>query len=175
MSSAAAFLQWHNYEGASDKPGLFSLEPLAYNCRQERLHSLKPGDHLWLVSRCPEDQQHYFVGLLHVASIRRNLPDSQIGRDFGEFAVVADRSCSRDFGRMFPAEGLLRAFSFESGKAVKTGAYLGKHFRPYAFFHLRMNTYWTTSRRRAPPDIRPNLTPRSASGRSATPCLRTTS
>jgi hypothetical protein len=133
MSSAAAFLQWHNYEGASDKHGLFALEPLAYNCRQERLHSLRRGDRLWLVSRCPEDQQHYFVGVLYVTSIRRNSPDSEIGRDFGEFAVVADPSRSCDFGRMFPAEGLLRAFSFESGKAVKTGAHLGQALRAIRF------------------------------------------
>jgi hypothetical protein len=145
----------HGSEGTTGKPGLFALKPLAYNCRQERLHSLKPGDRLWLVSRCPEDQQHYFVGVLHIALTRRNSLDCQIARDFGEFAVVADPNHSRDFCRMFPAEGLLRAFSFESGKAVKTGAHLGQALQAIRFL--------------SPQDeyILDRLAPRSATGDSS--------
>jgi hypothetical protein len=133
MASAVAFLQWCNYEGSTGGPCFFGREPLTYNSRQERLHNLQLGDCLWLVSRCPEDQQHYFVGVLQVVEKRRNPSQSEIGRTFGEFAVVADSRRSRDFGRTFPAEGLLRAFSFENGKSVKTGAYLGQALQAIRF------------------------------------------
>jgi hypothetical protein len=34
---------------------------------------------------------------------------------------------------MFPAEGLLRAFSFESGRAIKTGSHLGQALQSIRF------------------------------------------
>jgi hypothetical protein len=133
MASALAFLHWHNYESDSGEPEFFAATPLAYNCRQARLHNLVPGDRLWIVSRCPEDQQHYIVGVLHVGGIKQNPPDSPAGRSFGEFAVVADPRLSRDLGRLFLAEGLLRALSFESGKPVKAGAHIGQALQAIRF------------------------------------------
>ncbi len=54
------------------------------------------------------------------------MPDSPLAQAFGEFAVVADRSRSRDLGRQFPAEGLLRAFEFDSHKPIQFGASIGR-------------------------------------------------
>jgi hypothetical protein len=64
--------------------------------------------------------------LLVVADLRRNASDNRLGHAFGEFAIVADRLRSRDLGKMFPAESLLRAFSFETGKQIKFGASIGQ-------------------------------------------------
>jgi hypothetical protein len=52
---------------------------------------------------------------------------------FGEFAVMADRKCSRDFNRKFPAEGLLRALAFENAKPIKVGASLGQSLQAIRF------------------------------------------
>jgi hypothetical protein len=86
---------------------------------------LAAGDRLWLVSRCPDERQYYFVAALRIAQQMRNPPGSEKATLFGEYAVVADRSQSRDLGHSFPAEGLLRAFAFD-GKAIKYGASLGQ-------------------------------------------------
>src|SRR5262247_2148320 len=110
MASAIAFIQWDNYKKGLDGRCFFAADPLTFNSKQERLHSVDPDDRLWLVSRCLEDQQYYFVGMLHIAARRRNLPDSTSARAFGEFAVVADLTRSLDLSKKFPAEGLLRAF-----------------------------------------------------------------
>ncbi len=126
MSSAIAFIHWENYACGLTGHGLFAAETITFNSRQERLHKLSRGDWLWLVARCPEDQQHYFVSVLLVADFARNPVDSPPGRAFGEFAVISDREGSRDLGKAFPAEGLLRALSFETGKPIKFGASLGQ-------------------------------------------------
>ncbi len=126
MNSAIAFIHWENYTYGPTGHGLFVAETVTFNSRQERLHRLSRGDWLWLVARCPEDQQHYFVAVLLVADFGRNPVDSPPGRAFGEFAVIADREASRDLGKTFPAEGLLRALNFETGKPIKYGAGLGQ-------------------------------------------------
>src|SRR5436190_15325374 len=121
MASAIAFIQWDNYTNGLDGCGFFAADPLTFNSRQERLHLLGVDDRLWLVSRCPEDQQYYFIGVLHIAELRRNPPDSSVACAFGEFAIVAERACSQDLGKKFPAEGLLRAFEFDSRRPIKFG------------------------------------------------------
>ncbi len=126
MSSAIAFIRWDNYVNGLDGRGFFAADPLTFNSRQERLHLLNTNDRLWLVSRCPEDQQYYFVGVLHVAALRRNPLDSLLARTFGEFAIIADRSCSYDLSKTFPAEGLLRAFEFDSRRPIRFGASIGQ-------------------------------------------------
>jgi hypothetical protein len=126
MSSAVIFLQWESYQGGANTPPFFVQEPLAFNSRQERLHSLSAGDWLWLVSRCPEDQQYYFVAALQIAGQKRNAPESTEGKLYGEFAVLVDRSRSHDLGTRLPAEGLLRAFEFETCRTIKYGASLGQ-------------------------------------------------
>lgn len=126
MASAIAFIQWDSYAKGLDGRGYFAADPLTFNSRQERLHTLAPDDRLWLVSRCPDDQQYYFVGVLHIAALQRNPPNSPLAQAFGEFAIIADRTRSRDFGRKFPAEGLLRAFEFDSRKPIKFGASIGQ-------------------------------------------------
>ncbi|GEM_PF-1169125 len=126
MSSAITFIRWDNYASGLDGRGFFAADPLTFNSRQERLHSLNTGDRLWLVSRCPEDQQYYFVGVLHVDALQRNLPDSSLARVFGEFAVVAERTRSHDLGKKFPSEGLLRAFEFDSRRPIQFGASIGQ-------------------------------------------------
>src|SRR5262249_1383622 len=110
MASAVIFMQWENYSGSTGNRSLFGQEPLTFNSRQERLHSLVPGDRLWLASRCPDDQQYYFVAVLQVIRHKRNLPNSNEGKLYGEFAIIADPAQSHDLGTRFPAEGLLRAF-----------------------------------------------------------------
>jgi len=126
MSSAIAFIHWDNYACGPTGHGLLVGETVTFNSRQERLHKLNRGDWLWLVARCPEDQQHYFVAVLVVEDLRRNSSDSPLGHAFGEFAIIADRERSRDLGKAFPAEGLLRAFSFETGRSIKFGASIGQ-------------------------------------------------
>lgn len=124
MASAVIFMQWESYESASGQPLFFHQDPLTFNSRQDRLHKLSPGDHLWLVSRRPADQQYYFVTLLQIASLKHNAPDSDEAR-FGEYAIVANRAESHDLGTRFPAEGLLRAFQFDSLKPIRHGASIG--------------------------------------------------
>lgn len=126
MASAIVFIQWDNYVNGLDKRGFFAADPLTFNSRQERLHLLGKGDRLWLVSRCPEDQQYYFVGVLYITALQRNPSTSSLATAFGEFAVVADRLYSHDLGKRFPAEGLLRAFEFNSRKPIKFGASIGQ-------------------------------------------------
>jgi len=125
MASAVIFMQWDSYESEAGQPVFFHHEPLTFNSRQERLHKLGEGDQLWLVSRCPGDQQYYFVARLTVAGTKRNKPESADAR-FGEFSLILDRSNSKDLGRQFPAEGILRAFEFETSKPIKYGASIGQ-------------------------------------------------
>jgi hypothetical protein len=126
MASGVTFMQWDSYIGAANRPSFFAEHPLTFNTRQERLHHLAPGDRLWIASRCPDDGQYYFVGALLVAELARNPPRSEKATLFGEYAVVADRSRSHDFGRRFPAEALLRAFTFETDRPIKYGASIGQ-------------------------------------------------
>jgi hypothetical protein len=126
MSSAVAFIQWDNYDDGPGGHHLFGSDPLTYNSRQERLHLLRPGDRLWLVSRAPDDQQYYFVGCLAIAMTQLNPTGSSAEIEFGRFAVIAESAASIDLGKHFPAEGLLRAFQFDSDKLVKFGASLGQ-------------------------------------------------
>ena len=126
MGSAIAFIHWDNYACGPTGHGLLSGETVAFSSRQQRLHKLGRGDWLWLVARWPEDQQHYFVSVLVVEELRRNASDSPPGNAFGEFAIIADRQQSRDLKKTFPAEGLLRAFSFETGRPIKFGASIGQ-------------------------------------------------
>jgi hypothetical protein len=126
MAAGLIFMQWDSYVGAGNGSPFFAQESLTFNTRQERLHRLAPGDRLWLVSRCPHDGQYYLVAALHVAELTRNPPGSVQAALFGEYAVVADRSRSHDLGRRFPAEGLLRALTFETGRPIKYGASIGQ-------------------------------------------------
>src|SRR5580704_16162692 len=104
MASAIAFLKWANYAKGSAGRGLFESEPLRYSSSQERLHNLKPGDYLWLVSRCPDDQQYYFSACLEISNLETNSLDSPNHHEFGRFSVVASRQGSYDLGKRFPAE-----------------------------------------------------------------------
>ncbi|HUG92530.1 MAG TPA: hypothetical protein VML55_16950 [Planctomycetaceae bacterium] len=126
MRDAVIFMQWESYAGADGEPPFFASEPLTFNSRQERLHELAPGDRLWLVSRSPDDRQYYIVAVLSIAAVKRNDPASREGSMFGEFAVVADRAGSHDLGKRFSAEGLLRAFQFETGRPIRYGASIGQ-------------------------------------------------
>ena len=126
MAAGVVFMQWDSYAGGAGGPAFFAQEPLTFNSRQERLHRLAPGDRLWLVSRCPDDGQYYFVAALLVAELARNPPDGERATLFGEYAIVADRPGSHDLGRRFPAEGLLRAFTFETGRPIRYGASIGQ-------------------------------------------------
>src|SRR5262245_24617331 len=126
MAAGVIFMQWDSYAGGANGPPFFSEDPLTFNTRQERLHRLAPGDRLWLVSRCPDDGQYYFVAALRIGQLTRNPPGSDKATRFGEYAVVAERSQSHDLGRRFPAEGLLRAFTFETGRLIKYGASIGQ-------------------------------------------------
>ncbi len=125
MPSGVIFMQWDNYETASGQPVFFQRAELTFNSRQDRLHSLGPGDRLWLVSRCPSDQQYYFVAALRIASQKRNAPRTKEA-EYGEYGIVADRSQSVDLGKRFPAEGLLRALEFDSSKPIRYGASIGQ-------------------------------------------------
>ena len=98
------FVQWESYSGDSGTQSLFSSDPLTYNSKQERLHQLAEGDQLWLVSRLPTNQQYYFVSMLFVLEKKRNSTESREGQLLGEFAIIADRSRSRDLGSRFPAK-----------------------------------------------------------------------
>jgi len=126
MAAGIIFMQWDSYAGGPDGAPFFSENPLTFNSRQERLHRLSAGDPLWLVSRCPDDGQYYFVAVLRIAELVRNPPGSEQAIRFGEYAIVADRSQSHDLGRSFPAEGLLRAFMFQTGRPIKYGASIGQ-------------------------------------------------
>jgi hypothetical protein len=77
--------------------------------------------------------EYYFVAVLHVLGLHCNPPDSPNGQLFGEFAVTADRSRSLDLGTRFPAEGLLRALDFATGRPVKQGAALGQALQTLRF------------------------------------------
>src|SRR6516165_5268680 len=105
MSSAVIVMKWENYVGGADSKPLFAQEPLTFNSGQERLQQLKPGDRLWLVSRCPDDQQYYFAAILWIAGYRRNTQVSAERTLFGEYAVIADRAKSHDLGKSFRADG----------------------------------------------------------------------
>ena len=107
MGSAIAYMHWDNYAFGPTGHGLFSGKRISFSSRQESLHKLSRSDWLWLVARCPEDQQYYFVAVLVIADLRRNAPDSSLGQAFGEFAVIADTQRSRDLGKTLPADGLL--------------------------------------------------------------------
>jgi hypothetical protein len=126
MAASVIFMQWDSYAGGTSAPPFFAEEPLTFNTRQERLHHLAAGDRLWLVSRCPDDGQYYFVAALRIAQLVRNPPGSEKAKVFGEYAIAADRSQSDDLGRRFPAEGLLRAFTFETGRPIRYGASIGQ-------------------------------------------------
>ena len=126
MPSAVAFIQWENYVGGAGSHGLFDADSITFNSNQARLHEIGPGDRLWLVSRCPVDQQYYFVATLHVVSTKSNAVNSSEAKRFGEYAIVADRAKSADLGTKFPAEGLLRALQFERKKPIKHGASIGQ-------------------------------------------------
>jgi hypothetical protein len=133
MASAIAFIQWESYWGASGLAPLFSNDPLTFNSRQERLHELAEGDQLWLVSRSPNNQQYYFVATFHVLERNRNTPGSPEAQLFGEYSICADRTRSLDLGSRFPAEGLLRAFEFETGRPIKHGASIGQSLQTIRF------------------------------------------
>jgi hypothetical protein len=83
MAAGVIFMQWESYVGGKEVTALFKEEPLTFNSRQERLHRLAPGDRLWLVSRCPEDGQYYFVAVLTIAELTQNPPESEKGERYG--------------------------------------------------------------------------------------------
>lgn len=126
MSAGVIFMQWDSYAASEVGPPFFSEDPLTFNSRQERLQRLQPGDRLWLVSRCPDDGQYYFVAALLVVHLTRNPPGSEKATLFGEYAIITDRQQSHDLGQRFPAEALLRAFAYETGRPIKYGANIGQ-------------------------------------------------
>lgn len=119
-------MHWENYVSGTVQRGFFDTDLISFNSHQERLHRLAPGDRLWLVSRNPEDGQYYFIAALTIAKLCHNSPESEKGRAFGEYAVECDRVQSLDLRQTFPAEGLLRAFVFETNRPVKYGANIGQ-------------------------------------------------
>ena len=133
MPDAIAYIQWDNYKRGLDGEGFFRAEPLAFNSRQERLHKVEPGSRLWLVTRCPDDGQHYLAGLLRIAEHRRNHSGDAVAEAFGEFQVVADRGTSHDLGKRFPCDGIVRALQFETKKPVKFGAHIGQALQAIRF------------------------------------------
>lgn len=105
---------------------MFASDSLAFNSRQARLHEVKPGERLWLVSRCPDDMQYYFVGVLSVCAHRVNPEENSAAREFGAYAVEAVRNESHDLRRRFRAEALLRAMQFDPHRPIKYGASIGQ-------------------------------------------------
>ena len=131
MASAVIFIRWGNYVGHSPEQGLFRRSPLAYNSSQERLHDMRPGDQLWLVSRCPDNKQYYFVGMLHIESLSRNEAGSRLEGEFGPYALTAAPDKSIDLARRFPAEGLLRSFTFKPDRPIKYGSSIGQSLQAF--------------------------------------------
>ncbi|PYV20531.1 MAG: hypothetical protein DMG24_22500, partial [Acidobacteria bacterium] len=128
MASAVVFIRWESYASGLSGQGLFASHPLTYNSSQERLQHLASGDSLWLVSRNPDDRQYYFIACLSVSTRGLNATGSSLEREFGRFL-----SKSHDLGKRFPAEGLLRAFQFESNKPINFGANLGQSLQTIRF------------------------------------------
>lgn len=133
MPSAVLAIQWDNYAGTAESPGLFSIEPLAYNSRQSRLHELSPGDKLWLVSRHPDDRQYYFVAVLTVEAHRRNEPSSTEAKRYGDYAILADPATSHDLARRFPAEPSLRTLTYSTNKPISADANIGQSLQSIRF------------------------------------------
>src|SRR5262245_560923 len=125
MASAIAFVQWQSYQTGLGGRGLLADDPLTFSSHQQRLLALSTGDDLWLVSRCPEDQQYYFVAVLRVARSGSGLAGNR-SAEFGANSVVAERSESHDLQRRFPAEGMLRALQFDTRRPIQHGASLGQ-------------------------------------------------
>ena len=115
-----------SYIGASDRRPFFSEEPLTFNMRQERLHRLAAGDRLWLVSRCPEDGQYYFVAVLRIEQLIRNPPGSEKATLFGEYAIRATGPRATTLAKGSPPRDSSCAFTFETGRAIKYGASIGQ-------------------------------------------------
>jgi hypothetical protein len=90
---------------------------------------------LWVVSRDPADQQYYFAAMLHIDGKRTNSPSTQEAELYGDYGVVADRSKSRELGRRFPAEGILRALQFETGRPIRHGASIGQSLQTIRFLN----------------------------------------
>ena len=141
MADAIAYIQWDSYRRGSDGAGFFAAEPVTFSSRQDRLHKVGPGENLWLVSRCPDDGQYYFVCVLRVARQQRNRLDSEVGQKFGEFAVEADWAASHDLAKRFPCDGVLRALQFETGKPVKFGGHIGQALQTIRF--MSAEDKWT--------------------------------
>jgi hypothetical protein len=126
MPDGIAFIHWDSYAHGLDGRGFFAAEPLTFSSRQARLHEIGSGGRLWLVSRHPTDAQYYFAAVLAIVGHGNNAADSATRANYGEYSVVADRSRSLDLAQRFPADGLLRALHFESGKAINFGASVGQ-------------------------------------------------
>ena len=126
MASAVGFIQWQSYQTGLGGHGLFADDPLTFSSHQERVLSLSTGDDLWLVSRCPEDQQYYFVAVLRVSRAAPNLAGSRAAAEFGPYSVVAERSASHELALRFPADGLLRALQFDTHRPIRYGASIGQ-------------------------------------------------
>ena len=133
MPDAVCYLGWESYVNGPDGRGFFAQEPLSFNSRQGRLHQVSPGDHVWLVSRDPDNRQYYIVGVLRVAERRTNEPGGELATAYGEYGVVAHRVGSYDLARRFPAEGLLRSLSYETGKPIRHGASVGQAIQTIRF------------------------------------------
>ncbi len=125
MATGIAFIKWENYAGSDTMQPLFSSVPLTFNSDQEKLHELHAGDRLWLVSRHPADHQYYFVAMLVVRHVTLNEPGDPHAQ-FGRYRIECDPKLSIDLQHRFPAEGLLRVFTFSTNKPVRYGASLGQ-------------------------------------------------
>jgi hypothetical protein len=126
MADAVCFISWESYTAGPDGRGFFQQDPLTFNSAQPRLHQVAVGDSVWLVSRHPDDKQYYFVCMLRVAELRRNDPAGDIGSEYGQYGIVADRVGSYDLARKFPAETLLRSLAYETGRPIRHGASVGQ-------------------------------------------------
>lgn len=133
MADAVCFIGWESYLRGPDGRGFFAQEPLSFNSRQARLHQVRAGDCLWMVSRHPDDKQYYIVAVLRVAELRRNDPHGELGQAYGEYGVVAHRVGSYNLARRFPADGLLRSLAYETGKPIKHGASIGQSIQAIRF------------------------------------------
>jgi hypothetical protein len=133
MPDAICFIGWDSYVAGRDGRGFFAQEPLSFNSAQQRLHQAEIGDHVWLVSRHPDDKQYYIVAVLRVAEQRRNDPAREVGSSYGEYGIIADRSGSYDLSRRFPAEVLLRSLAYESGRPIQHGANVGQSIQAIRF------------------------------------------
>jgi len=126
MSELLAFVRWEEYQKRPDGLPLLAADPVSFNSAQARLHRVLNGERLWLVSRCPDDQEYYLVGFIKVEAKELNPPDSVEAQLFGTFRVVGRKATSADLGKRCVVTDLLYALSFSPRNPIKPGANIGQ-------------------------------------------------